>query len=355
MPSSAFITPMDSRVPGNGFFSKISKRLSYPTTSRHVHFDSHAQVLEFNGNSIIAPPLGSSHGLQEECPTRNTRRHSHAGTLSQSSQATKTASVSQARHQSYDHEALRSLARHEVHKHYDLRSREHDRQRRRSIPNLKHWNQPSRLDASQSPPTEWRKDYIVPHNACCKFPVCLLNIHAGIGFPSSAWLYLPKLFCNTNEGVVVSIPLDSLLGINTNLHWDLRVHYEKAYHREGYPLHPDAIRRQAILVHLERIRIIHPHFPWEVTVQRSHTNGIRIVDVLRALSDMFYVKLRSRDFHNRLVTPAHQFRIHNAARIRSGGTPTAHYRVDFLEDKFMFGGLEHVRDDIFRLRTSILQ
>lgn len=141
-----------------------------------------------------------------------------------------------------------------------------------------------------------------------------------------------------------------LLSASGHLHWDLRFHYDtvhwdKAIQGRG------ALRRVAISPNLSRLCITHPLLPWNIVVKRRRSEGIRIIDILRAIYACLHTMLRTKDLWNQKITTEHHVRIQNAAILRDGMVSRQRC-VDFLEDRYMFAGLEPIEDDLFRMKTT---
>lgn len=132
-----------------------------------------------------------------------------------------------------------------------------------------------------------------------------------------------------------------------------------AYHRSSYPysqpfpLSFHTFREQAVPAHMHSIHIIHPLLPWEIIVQRHNLTGIRIIDILRAIYSVLHMVLNQQDVDNKTVSRDHKTRILVQTAVRTGAGALRHAKkMDFLEGRFSFAGLEYLGKNDFQLKTD---
>ncbi|KAF9010914.1 hypothetical protein BDZ89DRAFT_1226417 [Hymenopellis radicata] len=196
---------------------------------------------------------------------------------------------------------------------------------------------------------------LLSNTTCDSLSRIVINYRRRTGESTTSRPDTPDIRHAANSGhvsrkfVVFSL-IDVLLSPAGHLHWDLRLYYDTV-HWDKAIQGRDALRRVAISPDISRLCIIHPLLPWTITVRRHRREGIRVIDILRAIYACLNTHLRTRDLWNQKITTEHHLRIQNAAILRDG-VVSRQRCVDFLEDKYMFSGLEVIEDNLFRMKTA---
>lgn len=110
-------------------------------------------------------------------------------------------------------------------------------------------------------------------------------------------------------------------------------------------------QRQAVPSTLNEIIVVHDLLPWEIKI-RATSSGITVGRVLQKISDELHMGLLPQDTENSKIHDGIRQTVEVAAARRSQGRRKDYRRVDFLGESYIFAGLEHIKDNVFALRSS---